>query len=84
MPSNDAVDPRAAEVRAIEQRHQRVLAVFSVVGGIAQLPMLRWLKANYPVFTAKGIALAIFLFYLGVVIVMIVRMNRAMRAAANR
>jgi hypothetical protein len=84
MPSNDAVDTRSAEVRAIEQRHQRILAVFSVVGGLAQLPMLRWLKSNYSVFTAKGVALGIFLIYFGVVIVMIVRMNKAMRDAANR
>ena len=73
---------QTARTAAVQSSQERRLAVFAVLGGLLQLPLIGWLKRTFGGFAGTHIALAVFLVYAAVVVMMMVRMNRAVDRTA--
>ena len=82
MFTRDEFARSAARATAIEKRRQRILALFAVPVGILQVPLLHILENNFGAGLGKHMSLVIFLIYFGIVVMMIVQMNKAIRQAA--
>jgi hypothetical protein len=81
MLTRTAFDEARETARRVAGREGRVLALISVLGGLAQLAFLRWAET----YLARGPRLAIagtaFVIYMLVVVLLLVRMRRRIRQA---
>lgn len=81
MPSRDDFRCQQQNVRRIARQEGLVLAVVSVGFGIAQLVFLWWAESNLERAPRIAIALPTFLVYIGLVMVLVLRMKRRILAA---
>lgn len=82
MYTREAFNARLDGARRMADRHARVLAAVAITGGLGQLALLRWLESGFDARVRKAIAFGIFLIYIAIVTVLIVRRERASRAAS--
>lgn len=82
--SRDSFDQLRASVRRRERNDSALLAFVSVVLGIGQLGLLRWLESRFPHRTAVAIEGVVFLLYLGLVLFLLWRLQHHKRVGAPR
>ncbi|MFN8583454.1 MAG: hypothetical protein U0163_21070 [Gemmatimonadaceae bacterium] len=79
MPTLPEFVQRRATAARVEGRYGRMLALFAVTAGLAQLLFLRWSAAHLPRQLQLSIAGSAFVVYLAVVVALLVRMQRLLR-----
>lgn len=77
-------DQQRARGKAVVTRQGRVLAFISVVLGIAQLALIWWADRALSPETRRPLAGALFVVYMIIVVTLVVRLDRAGRAARIR
>ena len=63
----------------VRKAAERRLAAWSVPGGVAQLLLLKWMEGRYPEGTVKTVAGVVFLVYMAIVILLLMRVVKASR-----
>lgn len=84
MYTREALARRIADGAAVYTYRSRVLAVFSVVGGLGQLVLHRIIEREFARPASRRIELALFTIYIVIVVAMIVWMNKGVSAAVPR
>ena len=84
MYTREVLARRIADGAAVYQTRSRIMAVFAVLGGFGQLALHRIIETRYDRATARPIELALFIFYIVVVVAMIVWMNQGVTAVTPR
>jgi len=79
--TREAFDRQRAAREAVERRDGRLLAVVSIVLGLAQLVYIRWAESNLERDRWIGIAGGLFVVYLATVVFLLFRMLRRVDAA---
>ena len=82
--TQDEFDQQQIAARRVERRDGRVLAFFSVAGGVIQVIFLRWADVHLARGPRLGIAVPAFLVYIVVVGVLLARMERRLRSVRPR
>lgn len=73
-------DRRRAALKLVARRESRVLAIFSVGLGLAQLGFLRWAEPQMAHDAVTAVAGSLFLAYIAGVLALLWRMQRRVRA----
>jgi hypothetical protein len=84
MYTREALARRIAAGTVVYKYRSRILAVFSVVGGLGQLVLHRIIERDFARPSSLRIELALFIIYIVIVVAMIVWMNKGVKAATPR
>ncbi len=84
MLTRENFEQQREATRRVAKREGRISAAFSVPLGVAQLIFLRWAEGHLPRGPRLAIAGCAFLVYLGVVLILVSRMNRRLQAVRPR
>jgi predicted RNA-binding Zn-ribbon protein involved in translation (DUF1610 family) len=79
--TRDAFARQRAVVKQVQRREERLLAIVSVVLGLAQLAFVSWAEVTLDRGLFTALASAVFLAYLALIGVLVWRLERRVRAA---
>jgi predicted RNA-binding Zn-ribbon protein involved in translation (DUF1610 family) len=79
--TRDAFDRQRAALKQVQRREEWLLAIVSVVLGLAQLAFLTWAKVNLDRGLTTAVAGAFFLAYMALIGTLVWRLERRVRAA---